>query len=125
MNIDIVPLHECKDAVEICAAWAFAEWGCYNSEMSLKSAVEYYQSTAVNDGLPFGWVAKIDGCVVGTITLKETEHPDRLDIGPWIGGVFVHPKYRGLGVAKKMCEFVEHAAHADFGFHECILQTHI
>jgi GNAT superfamily N-acetyltransferase len=51
------------------------------------------------DCLPLALVALADAELVGTVSLKHNDLDIRPGIDPWLGGVFVVPKWRNRGVA--------------------------
>jgi GNAT superfamily N-acetyltransferase len=64
------------------------------------------------DTLPIAWVAHNEEGALGTAALRQTDLPGREDLGPWLGGVYVLPRFRGRGVASALCRVVEATAGA-------------
>ena len=48
-------------------------------------------------------------------SLKDIEHPDRTDIGPWLCSIYTQEHYRRQGVASHLIRFVMKTAHDTFG----------
>jgi N-acetylglutamate synthase-like GNAT family acetyltransferase len=94
---------------DICAAWAFAEWGCHNPDMSLEDVIKSYKSSN-NQDLPQTWILLDEGKPAGTISLRESDHPDREDLSPWIASFFVHPHFRGRGHSSRLLQHAERKA---------------
>ena len=125
MSFKIHPLSSFPDATQICAAWSFGEWGQSNPGKNLSDAVERYKKTArdMDDNLPASWLAILDNIVIGMASLKISDHPDLLNLSPWLASVYVHTDYRGIGVAKALCLHVKKQAYQR-GFKELYLFTH-
>lgn len=105
MDYDIRPLHDCKDLAPLCAAWSYAEWGCLeDGRRSLQEVVEEYGRRANNaDGLPRTWLSLVEGKPAGMISLKQHDHEQVRDLTPWLASLFVHPAFRGRGIARELC----------------------
>ena len=125
MSFKIHPLSSFPDATQICAAWSFGEWGQSNPGKNLSDAVERYKKTArdMDDNLPASWLAILDNTVTGMASLKISDHPDLLNLSPWLASVYVHTDYRGTGVAKALCLHVKKEAQKR-GFDKLYLFTH-
>jgi GNAT superfamily N-acetyltransferase len=72
--------------------------------------------------LPIAWLAHEGGRAMGTAALRATDLPGREDLGPWLGGVYVAPDFRGRGIASALCRTVESRA-AELGFRKLYLFT--
>lgn len=121
----IIPLSECPEFAEVCAAWSFGEWTSQIKGHTLSDSIKRYKDTAQNMGhsLPKTWVAVIDRRPAGMVSLKETEHEDREDLSPWLGSLFVHSSYRNQGIAGKLCVHIFREAKRS-GFDKVYLFTH-
>jgi len=61
--------------------------------------------------LPIAWVAHEDGLAYGTAALRAHDLDVRMDLTPWLGGVFVLPAFRQRGIGSALCSIVaRHAA---------------
>ena len=58
------------------------------------------------------------------IRLKKDDHPDRPDLSPWLGTLYVHSFHRKQGLAACLCRWVEDRARNDYGFRQIYLFTH-
>jgi predicted N-acetyltransferase YhbS len=76
-----------------------------------------------HDEPPIAWVAHDGDTALGTAALRKCDLEGREDLGPWLGGVFVLPTYRGRGIASALCRVVEDKAH-DQGVPRLFLFTH-
>ena len=77
----------------------------------------------MQDGLPQTWIAVMDGKPAGMVRLKADDHPDRIDLSPWLGTLFVHPYYRNKGLGRTLVQTVCGEAREIFGFKSLYLYT--
>ena len=123
-QFNIIPLAEKPELVDCCAAWSYGEWGSQVATRSLMQVYEDYKTSIQGDALPVTWVALTDeGKPVGMARLKKNDHIEREDLKPWLGSLFVHPRYRGQGLSDKLCTHVETAARDTYGFDRIYLFT--
>ncbi|MEZ5918629.1 MAG: GNAT family N-acetyltransferase [Alphaproteobacteria bacterium] len=108
MTSAIHALSDKPQYTDICAAWSFAEWGCHNQNSSLEDALNGYRAAASNShDLPQTWILLDEGQPAGTISLRESDHPDHQDLSPWIASFFVHPHFRGRGHSSRLLQHAE------------------
>ncbi len=128
-QLEIYPLSEKPEHLEACASWSHGEWVSIASnpdfEKKLSNSVTFYTESANADTFPQTYVATINNIPVGMASLKETEHPDRKDLKPWLGGVYVHSNYRNQGIAQKLSNKVAEVAKTQLQSNMLYLQTHI
>ena len=106
----IKPLSECPEFIDTCASWSYGEWGSQTKGAKLEDIIERYKNVACQTGFRQTWVAVIDGKPAGMISLTDLDHPDRKDLSPWLASLFVHPSFRGNGLAKKLADELEQDA---------------
>ncbi|MCB9981241.1 MAG: GNAT family N-acetyltransferase [Rhodospirillales bacterium] len=126
MDYQLVRLSQEPHFAETCAAWVYGEWRCQRKEASYPKVLAYLQSAGQPESDLFEcWVAVQDWRPLGMACLKRVEHVDRLDLSPWLGSVYVHPEFRGGGLAHALIAQVERQAVEEYGAKECYLQTGI
>jgi GNAT superfamily N-acetyltransferase len=98
MTIDYLANHQ--DSISQLATWGYAEWRPVFDElkMTLEDVINSFQDRTRTDGLPLALVAIVDGIVVGTGSLKTHDLALRRNLSPWLGGMFVDPRYRNRGI---------------------------
>jgi len=87
------------------AEWFRAEWGGHFQHWTTQKIVEEYftPSTSVT-GLPVILVAETAGRPIGSVMLRSHWRDSRRELGPWLGGLYVQPEYRGQAVARRLME---------------------
>ncbi len=86
------------------AEWLYTEWGQNLSGNTLDATIERLSSKVSDNAIPAHFVALHEDEVVGFGALKLHEmdiFPDRVH---WLGSIYVHPNYRGRGIATKIVQ---------------------
>lgn len=111
MPAAITSLSTNPEFADICAAWSYAQWESQLPGMRLSDVMAQYARIAGADGsgLPLVWVAYDDqsGRPMGMITLKAEEPESSDEWSPWVGHLFVHPTWRGQGIADMLMKSLE------------------
>ena len=99
-DIAIDYLANCPQLIDELARLSFIEWqDVYQQrKQTLKHSVENYRERMNTDRLPLTLVALQGGELVGMVSLKFHDMDTRPDLDPWLGGLFVLPKWRNRGV---------------------------
>lgn len=117
VSFTITTLSDRPDISDVCAAWSFSEWGCHISGLTLdQTRKNYHDRAQQKDQLPLVGVGFVNEIPAGMISLKEHDHPDRTDLTPWIGSLFVHRRFQRTGLAMAMYQWIEKQAKDVFGF---------
>lgn len=120
---DIVDLRDRPDFVEVCTSWWFQHWGLFKPHGTFDRLMKDSIEASATGTLPRCWIPVLNGEPVGSIFLKESEHPDYTHLSPWIGDLYVHPRFRQRGIAQTICAYVEQQAKQQYGFSACYVQT--
>ena len=91
------------------AQWQFEEWDSILGE-SLEARFTKLKTHLNRDKLPIAWVAHANGQLLGSAALRLHDLEGREDLGPWLGGVFVGPRFRRQGIGAALCAAVEEHA---------------
>lgn len=114
---------------QACAAWSFAEWGCQTQGRTLADTQAHYIKLAGLDEntLPTVYLALAGDRPAGMVTLSaEALDADyRPDLSPWLAALYVHPFYRGRGVAAMLMRRLEDDARKRHGFTALHLVTDV
>jgi predicted N-acetyltransferase YhbS len=85
--------------IETVAPWHFEAFGRLTPADSVGRRIELLHSRANHRAIPTVMVATIDGELVGSATLAESDMQTRRDLTPWMTDVFVAPEFRRRKIA--------------------------
>ncbi len=120
-QITLAYLFDHPDCVDVCASWAFGQWGSQRGGTLTRAQKKFAASTDRNS-LPLTMLALAESKPAGMISLWETDLPGRGDLSPWLASLFVHPFYRGQGLAGLLARRIETEA-VRLGFSALYLVT--
>src|SRR5438067_1884233 len=92
MTIEYLADH--PDALPIIARWQHAEWGHLRPNDSVEKRMERLRGSSDLDRLPLTVVALEDNEVLGSASLVAHDMETRMELTPWLAGVFVGDGYR-------------------------------
>jgi GNAT superfamily N-acetyltransferase len=98
--IEIEYLADVPYFLPVLVDWAWREW--HRQEGEHASVLADYRERISRGRFPLALVAVDDGTPVGTISIKLDELPSRPDLFPWLGSLFVVPRYRKRGIGRKL-----------------------
>jgi GNAT superfamily N-acetyltransferase len=104
--VRIASIADHLELVDTIARWHWNEWGHSDPDGSLQSWTEGLRERTNRDSIPTTYVALHDDKPIGSVTLVEHDMSTRLDLSPWVAGVYVKPQHRGRGVGSAL---VQHA----------------
>ena len=96
--------------IEALAPFITEHWQPIDPEETLEYRRSKLDAHLNRDKLPIALVAFSGTDVFGTAALRVNDLPGREDLTPWLGGVFVIPKYRGQGIGTALCKAIEQEA---------------
>jgi GNAT superfamily N-acetyltransferase len=110
------------DLVDVVARWHWDEWGHTDPGGSLQSWTEGLRQRTNRDRIPATYVALDEDELLGSVTLVEHDMSTRLDLSPWLAGVYVKPERRGQGVGSALVRHATECA-AQMGVQRLYLYT--
>jgi GNAT superfamily N-acetyltransferase len=104
ITIDYLANH--RELVHELATFSYAEWhSVYDQRGQTFADVESMINERAKVGsLPLAFVAFRGEQLVGTVSLKAYDLEIRPDLTPWLGGLFVVPNWRHLGIGSLLVE---------------------
>ncbi len=84
--------------VPTLARWHYSEWAYLRPGDSVKARVARLQGWCGRREIPLTFVAVSDGQLLGSASLVEHDMDNRLELSPWLAGVFVTPERRRQGI---------------------------
>src|SRR5438477_5881042 len=100
MTIEYLADH--PDALPIIARWQHAEWGHLRPNDSVEKRMERLRGSSDLDRLPLTVVALEDNEVLGSASLVAHDMETRMELTPWLAGVFVGEPHRRKGIGAEL-----------------------
>jgi len=112
MVFKIEYLADHMDAIPGLARAHQAEWAAITPHVTVSDRAARFQARAGRGGIPTGFVAVVNGTVVGLACLVECELDSHCHLSPWLASVVVEANYRGRGIGAALSERVAEEAAA-------------
>ena len=121
MRVESIADH--LDLVDTIARWHWEWSGHLDPDGSLQSWTEGLRERTKRDAIPTTYVALDIDELLGSVTLVENDMSTRLDLTPWLAGVYVKEERRFQGVGTAL---VRHAVNkaTEMGIERLYLYTH-
>jgi len=100
MTIEYLADH--PEAVATLAQWQHAEWGHIRPDDTVEKRAMRLRSWSNRDRIPLTVVAFEAGDVLGSASLIAHDMETRMELTPWLAGVFVGEQYRRRGVGAQL-----------------------
>jgi N-acetylglutamate synthase-like GNAT family acetyltransferase len=108
MKISFLADH--PEFIETLAPLVAEHWRPILTQETMASRAAKFRAHLNYATLPIAWVAHSGSQVFGTAALRVHDLPDRDNLTPWLGGVYVVPEFRNRGVGTALCSAVEEKA---------------
>jgi N-acetylglutamate synthase-like GNAT family acetyltransferase len=109
-TIEIKLLTECPEHIPALAILWYEEIGRHwVADASIERAAERFHTHLHVDQLPLAYVACSQGRPIGMACLRQFDGI-RAALFPWLGGLVVHPDYRGQQVGEKLIDAIKQQA---------------
>ena len=102
MVFKIEYLADHMDAIPGLARAHQAEWTAITPHVTVSDRAARFQARAGRGGIPTGFVAVVNGTVVGLACLVECDLDSHRHLSPWLASVLVDPDYRGCGMGSAL-----------------------
>ncbi len=87
MNIEYLAFH--KEVIPTLAQWFYEEWSYLYPERTFSDVKRLIAERAQADKIPVALVAYDGEELLGTVCLKVHDMDTRLDLTPWLAGLYV------------------------------------
>lgn len=117
MGIVIDALVEHADIVDTVARWCHKEWGHLSGpDTTLTHYTAALRDWIDNNSKPTMFVA-LDGPIpVGSVALTDRDPDSWIDVGPWLGALYVVPGHRGRDIWTQLVRYlIDQARDLDVG----------
>jgi GNAT superfamily N-acetyltransferase len=95
-------LSDYPEALPILAKWQHAEWGHLREGDTLEKRETRLWGFSNGDRIPLTVVALEENEVLGSASLIEHDMETRMELMPWLAGVFVGEQYRRRGIGAEL-----------------------
>ena len=96
MKIDYLADH--PEFLRTLAEWQHGEWGHLRPGDSVEARMARLRNFSECDRIPLTVVAHDDGELLGSASLIPHDMDTRMELTPWLAGVFVAPAHRRRGI---------------------------
>lgn len=79
-----------------------AEWAAITPHITISDRAACFQTHARRGGIPIGFVAVVNGMVVGVACLVQCDLDSHEHLSPWLASVLVAPHHRGHGIGSAL-----------------------
>jgi predicted N-acetyltransferase YhbS len=100
MTIEYLADH--PEFLSILAAWQHAEWGYLRPGDTIEARTKRLRGEGERGRIPLTVVAHENGEVLGSASLIPHDMDTRMELSPWLAGVFVGPDYRRKGIGAQL-----------------------
>jgi GNAT superfamily N-acetyltransferase len=104
MTFQIEYLADRLDAIPALARSHHAEWAAITPNSTVSDRIVRFQARARRGAIPTGFVAVVNGSVVGLACLVECDLESHGHLSPWLASVLVEPGYRRSGIGSALSE---------------------
>ncbi len=109
--VHIAHIADHLDLLPLIGRWHWDEWGQHDPEGSLESWTAGLGERVHRDRVPCTVIGFVGDTPIGTAVLVEHDMDTRLDLTPWLAGVYVERAQRGRGVGSALVRHAMNAAH--------------
>lgn len=120
--MDIGYLSDHTDAIPMIARWFYNEWSHMIPNRTLPDVERALAERTNTDRIPLTLVAVEAGSVIGTVGLREHDMDTRMDLTPWLAGMYVASERRRLGIGRTLVHAIEAKA-SELGIDRLYLYT--
>ena len=100
--ITIEYLADYPEFLPTLAEWQHGEWGHIRPGDTVEARMARLQAAMGRDCIPLTLVALAEGKLVGSSSLIRHDMDTRVELTPWLAGVFVAPEYRRQGIGAQL-----------------------
>lgn len=120
MKIEYLADH--KEVIPTLAQWSFEEWAYLHPGRTIEDVERLIAERANKTKIPIALVAFENKELLGTICIKMHDMETRLDLTPWLAGLYVAKPWRRRGVGSALVKAIEIKA-LEFAIEKLYLYT--
>lgn len=108
MNIEYLADH--KEVIPTLAQWFYEEWAYLHPDRTHADVKRLMSERANTNRIPVSLVAFEGKELLGTVCLKVHDMDTRLDLTPWLAGLYVSAPRRRQGIGTALVSAIEKTA---------------
>lgn len=120
MNIAYLADH--TEVIPILAQWFYKEWAYLHPGKTLADVEQLIGERINTNKIPLALVAFDNRELLGTVCLKVHDMDTRLDLSPWLAGLYVSAPWRRQGIGATLVSAIEKEAR-ELGVERLYLHT--
>jgi len=109
--MDIAYLADHKEVIPTLARWFYQEWAYLHPDRTPEDVERLIGERTNTTKIPVALVAFEGGEPLGTVCLKVHDMDTRLDLTPWLAGLYVAAPWRRKGIGTALVSSIEKKAH--------------
>ena len=94
------------DFIPTLARWHHQEWAYLRPGDSIEARIERLRHECGQRQIPTVVIAFVDSLLLGSAMLIAHDMDTRMDLSPWLAGVFVSPEHRRRGIGAALVQRV-------------------
>ncbi|TAM43498.1 MAG: GNAT family N-acetyltransferase [Gammaproteobacteria bacterium] len=108
--MDIAYLADRRDVIPTLAQWFYQEWAYLHPDRTLEDVERLIGERTNITKIPVALVAFEGDELLGTVCLKVHDMDTRLDLTPWLAGLYVAVAWRRKGIGTALVSAIEKKA---------------
>ncbi len=108
--MEIAYLADHKEVIPTLAQWFYEEWAYLHPDRTLEDVERLISERTNKNKIPVALVAFNGKELLGTVCLKTHDMETRLDLTPWLAGLYVAKPWRRKGIGTALVKAIEKKA---------------
>ena len=108
--MEINPLAQHKEAIPTIAKWYYEEWSHFYPDRTMNDVEQYIGGGKKKNKILVALVALEGEALLGTVCLRIHDMNTRLDLTPWLAGLYVAESRRRQGIGTALVHAIERKA---------------
>jgi len=102
----IINLSKQPGYIPTLAKWHHSEWSYLNPQENVQKRIDKMQTFLCSKLIPSAFIYKFSNELAGSAAIVENDMDTRMDLSPWLAGVYVAPVFRNKGIGSDLVRHV-------------------